>query len=149
MSWRRAHLGTCDQILILSEFRCYLCSLTRGRVCLSSVTVSNNCSLSIFFFCFCLFVFPPFSRHILCIYNTRKAWSAQAQYSKSCCIICSLYYKPAASPYISSAQTAQKTPLPSSSCIVLTFPSDDSCTVAYLRRHCLRMAGVRCLFRGR
>jgi hypothetical protein len=35
---------------------CWAPSLTRGRVCLLSVTVNNTCPLSIFFFCFCLFV---------------------------------------------------------------------------------------------
>jgi hypothetical protein len=57
MSWRRAHLGTCDQILILSEFRCVFFvgrSLWRevGSVScqsLSAIIVHRQ----VFFFCFC------------------------------------------------------------------------------------------------
>jgi hypothetical protein len=49
---------------------CWAPSLTRGRVCLLSVAVSNNCPSSSFFFYF----FPPFyTSHILCIYNVCKA----------------------------------------------------------------------------
>jgi hypothetical protein len=61
--------------------------LMRGQVCLLSVTVSSNCPSSSFFF-----PPPPFCMsHVLPIYNICKA-SAQAQYSRSCSIICSLYY---------------------------------------------------------
>jgi hypothetical protein len=36
MSWRRAHLGTCDQILILSEFRCVVPRFSSYIVCRNS-----------------------------------------------------------------------------------------------------------------
>jgi hypothetical protein len=58
MSWRPAHLGTCEQILILSEFCCLVCV---GRplwrevgVCLLTVTVRKKCPSSRFIFCLLL-----------------------------------------------------------------------------------------------
>jgi hypothetical protein len=54
-SWCQAHCGACDQILILSEFCCRVSvgrPLTRGRVCLLSITVSSNFPRSSFFFHF-------------------------------------------------------------------------------------------------
>jgi hypothetical protein len=47
---------------------CWAPSLTRGRVCLLSVTVSNNYpSSSFFLFCFCFS--PHFTRHIFYVYT--------------------------------------------------------------------------------
>jgi hypothetical protein len=73
-------------------FRCCLCwapSLTRGRVCLLLVTVSNNCPSSSFLL---LSFSLHFTRHTFYVY-TIYAKPAQAQYSRSCSIICSLHYK--------------------------------------------------------
>jgi hypothetical protein len=49
---------------------CWAPSLTRGRVCLLSGTVSNNCPSSSFIF----FLFSPtfYTSHILCICNICK-----------------------------------------------------------------------------
>jgi hypothetical protein len=57
MSWRRAHFGTCDQILILSEFRCVVFV---GRPLWREVTSVSCQSLSAIIvhcqFCFLLFL---------------------------------------------------------------------------------------------
>jgi hypothetical protein len=50
-SWCRAHCGTCDQTLILSEFCCFVSVrrlLWREVGCLLSVTVSSNYLLQVF-----------------------------------------------------------------------------------------------------
>jgi hypothetical protein len=47
---------------------CWAPSLTRGRVCLLSATVSNNCPSPNFFLLF-LFVFPHFIRHTFDVYT--------------------------------------------------------------------------------
>jgi hypothetical protein len=72
-----------NSVWILLSCLCWTPSLTRGRVCLLSVTVSNNCPPSSFIFCLLLSLFFSFL-------FTRQ--SAQAQYSRWCSIICSLHY---------------------------------------------------------
>jgi hypothetical protein len=68
MSWRRAHLGTSDQILILSEFRCVVFV---GRPLWREVGFVSCQSLSaIIIHCqfFLLFLFV-FSRHTFYVYT--------------------------------------------------------------------------------
>jgi hypothetical protein len=76
MSWRRAHLGTCDQILILSEFCCVVfvgCPFWRevgsvSRQSLSAIIVHRQ--VLFLFFCFCLSPPPPhFTCHTFYVYT--------------------------------------------------------------------------------
>jgi hypothetical protein len=61
---------------------CWAPSLTKGRVCLLSVTVSNNCPLSIFYFVFVCLFFSHFTRHIFYLY-TIHARPSQPRLSKA------------------------------------------------------------------
>jgi hypothetical protein len=78
MSWCQVHSETCDQILFsVWNLLCCLCgapSLTRGRVCLLSVTVTLYMSR--------VYVYAIYTRPM----------AAQTQNSRSCHNICSLGY---------------------------------------------------------
>jgi hypothetical protein len=75
-SERRAHFGTCDQILILSEF-CCLVSVGRplwrevGSVSCQSLSAIIVHRQVLFFFFICLFFFSPhFTRHTFYVHTT-------------------------------------------------------------------------------
>jgi hypothetical protein len=97
MSWRRAHFGTCDQILILSEFRCVAFV---GRPLWWEVGSVSCQSLSAII-AHCKFFFLPFYKsYILCL---------------------------APGPhYKASVRTAQETPLPTFLvfCLCISFKGD-------------------------
>jgi hypothetical protein len=87
-SWCRVHCGTCEKILILSESCCLIsvgCSLWREVVsvsCQSLSVVFANCQFSISILHVFFYVHTVYTRPL----------SAQAQYSRSCFIVCSLHY---------------------------------------------------------
>jgi hypothetical protein len=69
-SWRQAHLGTCDQILILSEF-CCLVSLERPLWReVESISCQSLSAITVHSQGFCLFFFSfHFTRHAFYVYT--------------------------------------------------------------------------------
>jgi hypothetical protein len=92
MSWHRAHLRTCDQILTLSEFRCvvfvgrHLWREVGSVSCQSLSAIIVHCQ---FLFCFCFFILHVI--HFMYIQYTQGLVSP-GSVQQIMLIICSLYY---------------------------------------------------------
>jgi hypothetical protein len=115
MSWRRAHLGTCDQILIPSECCCFV-FVGRplwwevGSVsCQSQSGIIVHCQV-LFYFLSSFVSFFHFTRHTFYVYIVQymKGLIFQAQYSRSCSIICSLHYNSSLNTWTVVRLTATK-----------------------------------------
>jgi hypothetical protein len=87
---------------------CGVPSLTICRVCLLSVTVSSICPRSSFFI-FSIILFLIFTCHMFYVYTIyTRPLSAQAQYSRSCPILCSLRYNSSLNTWTVVSLTATK-----------------------------------------